>query len=94
MICLGLIVAVVFLSMTAAWSANTAFMTDSEVRRAIILDSIKAYTGECPCPYSRTDDGFRCGDKSKAKQGERPKPVCYPEDVTNEMVERYRAATT
>jgi hypothetical protein len=46
-----------------------------------IQESIRAYSGSCPCPYSVDRAGRRCGARSAySKPGGRA-PLCYPSDV-------------
>lgn len=41
-------------------AAAAAQETDSEIRQAIIRESIARYSGSCPCPYSVDRGGRRC----------------------------------
>lgn len=64
--------------------------SDDEIRQLIIRQSIATYPGNCPCPYNLDRDGRRCGARSAfTKQGGKS-PLCFPEDVTDEMVKQYR----
>lgn len=49
-------------AMTAAGAAMAASqLSDAEVRRRIIAQSIAAYSGPCPCPYNVMRNGRSCG---------------------------------
>ena len=66
-------------------------MSDDEViiQNIIIKNSINNYPGFCVCPYSLNADGSYCGQKC-AYYNSPNKPLCYPKDVTYEMVDAYR----
>lgn len=54
--------------------------SDAEVQRAI-RQSIAAYSGSCPCPYSTDRAGRRCGARSAYNRPGGRAPLCYPADV-------------
>lgn len=66
-------------------------LSDAEVRQQIIQESIDAYPGNCPCPYNLASNGSRCGRRSAYSRGGGYAPLCYPEDVTPEIVRHWRA---
>ena len=69
---------------------HSADLSDSDIRALLIRQSIAAYPGNCPCPYSVNRAGRRCGASSAySKPGGRG-PLCFPEDVTELMIERFR----
>lgn len=41
-----------------------AFQPDAQIRQRLIQESIAAYPGPCPCPYSRARNGSQCGRRS------------------------------
>ena len=65
-------------------------LSDAQIKKVIIDGSIAAYDGNCPCPYSRARNGSRCGKRSAYSREGGAAPLCYPEDVSVEMVQRYR----
>jgi hypothetical protein len=65
-------------------------MTDAQVRQAIIQDSIGSYPGPCACPYNTDRRGHACGRRSAYSRPGGYAPVCYPEQITPEMVRDYR----
>jgi hypothetical protein len=67
-------------------------LSDAQVRQILIDESIAAYPGNCPCPYSTARNGSRCGKRSAYSREGGEAPLCYPKDVSAEMVEEYRAA--
>ena len=65
-------------------------LTDNDVRKLLIQQSIASYSGSCPCPYNTTRNGSRCGKRSAwSKPGGRS-PLCYATDITDEMVTQHR----
>ena len=70
-----------------------ADLSDADVRRLLIQRSIASYPGNCPCPYNVDRTGRSCGKRSAySKQGGYA-PLCYPSDVTDEMIAKYRRTT-
>ena len=65
-------------------------LSDAQIKKILIEESIAAYDGNCPCPYSRARNGSRCGKRSAHSREGGAAPLCYPEDVSAEMVQRYR----
>jgi SH3-like domain-containing protein len=61
------------------------------VVREIIAFSIQTYSGRCPCPYNTMRNGRRCGGNSAYSRPGGRAPICYPEDVTNQMIEAWFA---
>lgn len=70
---------------------HAASRADAEIVQHIIQASIDAYPGHCPCPYSRAKNGSKCGRRSAYDRKGGEAPLCYPRDVTPEMVDTYRA---
>lgn len=66
-------------------------MTDAQVKAALIERSINAYSGKCPCPYNSASNGSRCGGRSAYSRPGGASPLCFPDDVTPQMVASYRA---
>ena len=66
-------------------------MSDGEARKAIIQESLAAYTGPCPCPYNVARNGSSCGRRSAYSRPGGYSPVCYDSDVTGAMILQYKA---
>lgn len=66
--------------------------TDSQIRQMLVERSIASYSGACPCPYNVMRNGRRCGGNSAYSRPGGASPICYPEDVTDAAVQRFRAA--
>jgi hypothetical protein len=63
--------------------------TDADIRQQIIQDSVAAYqaTGHpCACPYNSARNGSNCGRRSAYGRPGGASPLCYPSDVTDQMV--------
>jgi hypothetical protein len=61
--------------------------SDYRVRVSIIKESIRAYSGNCPCPYSIASNGAKCETRSAYSQPGGESPICYLEQVTDQMVQ-------
>jgi hypothetical protein len=79
----------VCLAMLPAWA--DADMSDDAVRARIIEESKAAYRGSCPCPESVDRAGHRCGMRSARARAGGETVLCYPTDVSEERVKRWRA---
>lgn len=89
-LCFALTVPVLLLGFGAqVFGAN---LSDAEVRRAIIQQSLASYPGTCPCPYNVMRNGRACGGRSAYSRPGGYSPVCYERDVTPAMMQSYRAA--
>ena len=65
-------------------------MSDTEIRQAVVQDSIASYPGQCPCPYSAMRNGAACGGRSAYSRPGGYAPICYSSDVSEGMVQTYR----
>ena len=80
----------VLIGMAAATPTAGQQMTDAQVRRAIVRESIANYPGSCPCPDSVMRNGSRCGGRSAYSRPGGAAPMCYPSDVTAAQIAAYR----
>jgi len=64
--------------------------TNDEIKQELIRQSISSYSGSCPCPYNSARNGSRCGGRSAYSRPGGYSPLCYPSDVTNDMILKYR----
>ncbi len=67
---------------------------EADVRRAIIDQSIadyKATSHPCACPYDAARNGLSCGRRSAYSRPGGAAPLCYPKDITDGMVQDWRA---
>lgn len=65
-------------------------LSDQEIKKRIIQASIASYPGNCPCPYNSARNGSRCGGRSAWSRQGGYSPICYENDVTEEMVNNWR----
>jgi hypothetical protein len=80
-------IAALFLLTSVCWSE---VVSDEQIKRVIIQESISAYQGSCPCPYSTDRAGRVCGKRSAWSRAGGDAPLCYESDVTDEMVKQFR----
>ncbi|WP_421263818.1 hypothetical protein [Aeromonas sp. 600527] len=67
-----------------------ARLVDEQVKQQIIQESIDSYPGNCPCPYNLARNGSRCGKRSAWSRAGGYAPICYKEEITDEMVSEWR----
>jgi len=72
-------------------ATNPAKLTDAQIRKILIQESIDSYSGNCPCPYNTASNGSSCGGRSAYSRPGGAAPLCYAKDVSDEMVREYRA---
>jgi hypothetical protein len=66
-------------------------MEREDVEEIMRVDSINAYKGECPCPYSFNRDGFECGVESAYYKPGGYRIYCYPrQDIRKQQEIFYR----
>lgn len=59
----------------------------------IVRESVASYLASgrpCACPYNAMRNGASCGGRSAYSRPGGAAPLCYPSDVTAEMVAVYR----
>lgn len=66
--------------------------SDANIRALLVERSIASYSGSCPCPYNVDRGGRRCGGRSAYARPGGASPLCYPSDVTDEQVQRFRSS--
>jgi hypothetical protein len=65
-------------------------LSDDRIRQRIIQESQAHYGGRCVCSYKTHDaHGRSCKGRHAVIKAE-PLPVCYPRQVTDEMVKDWR----
>ena len=78
------------LALTSALGQTNGAKTNTQIAEEIIKESIAAYKGTCPCPYSRNRAGRNCGGNSAYSKPGGAAPLCYTKDVTQKMIDEYR----
>lgn len=88
----GLILAIfaILLSTTSLAKAPASALSDQQIAELLIQQSIRRYPGNCPCPYNSTANGRACGKRSAYSRPGGQAPLCYVEDITPAMIQRYR----
>lgn len=71
-----------------AWAQRS----DDDIKKQIIQESIASYPGPCACPYSTARNGSRCGSRSAYSRPGGASPLCYPDDVTPAVMDRWLKA--
>src|SRR3984957_537838 len=65
-------------------------LSDDRVRQRIMQETQARYTGRCVCQYQTKDSsGHSCKGRHETIKA-LPEPVCYPNQVTNEMLGDWR----
>jgi hypothetical protein len=70
--------------------AEKRAVNEADIWTMIIHDSIVSYPRSCPCPYSADRSGRRCGDRSAYTRSGATALICYPQDIPDEQITRYR----
>jgi hypothetical protein len=70
--------------------AKAQRISDDDIKKQMIQESIAGYSGACPCPESRKKNGARCGGSSAYSRPGGKSVLCYPTDITQAMVDAYR----
>jgi len=65
-------------------------LADADIKKAIIAESIASYPGNCPCPYSRARNGSSCGKRSAWSRQGGYAPICYENEVSEDLVRQWR----
>ena len=76
-----------FFSLTALAKSD---LSDIQIKKLMIQDSIASYTGNCPCPYNLASNGSSCGRRSAYSRPGGAAPLCYESDISKQMVDTYR----
>jgi hypothetical protein len=88
-----LIIALAVAFLVTATNVSARPLADVQVRKEIIKESIEVYQASgspCACPYNSARNGSSCGKRSAHSRPGGAAPLCYPQDVTNEMVADWR----
>ncbi len=66
--------------------AQEGLPSDDILKQQLIDQSIRNYSGRCPCPYHTDRAGRRCGKRSAYSRRGGYAPLCYPADITPQML--------
>lgn len=87
---LCVVIAAVSLLMASEGLAKTQALSDAQVKKEIIAESIADYPGTCACPYNQARNGSACGKRSAWSKAGGYSPICYADEVTKEMIKTWR----
>lgn len=65
-------------------------ISEQQIKKQIIEESIASYSGRCPCPYNAARNGSSCGGRSAWSRKGGYAPICFEREVTSEMVRERR----
>lgn len=83
----------IFMGLCLAFSveAKQSSQNTDAIKKQIIKQSIESYPGNCACPYHSASNGSRCGKRSAYHGAGGYTPICYPEDVTAQMMKEHKS---
>ena len=84
-------IAGLFLLLADISTAQTAQLTDEQVRDLLVAQSLRSYPGNCPCPYNVDRAGRLCGKRSAWSKPGGASPLCYATEVSSEQIRAFRA---
>jgi len=61
------------------------------IEQEVVNWAIANYNSACPCPFSLNSFGDQCGAQSAWALKALNAPVCYPSEVTTDMIANYLA---
>lgn len=70
--------------------AKNSALSNEKVKENVIAESIASYPSVCACPFNRTRNGSACGRRSAWSKAGGYAPICYINEVTDEMVRQWR----
>lgn len=79
-----------FLFIIFSLNSFAEIISDKQIVQNIINESIANYSGNCPCPYNRASNGSSCGRRSAYSRAGGYTPICFPKDVSAEMIAVYK----
>lgn len=74
----------------ATYSYADPDLTDDQIAEMLIRESIRNYSGNCPCPYNVMRNGKLCKGHSAWSKPGGESPLCYRDDVTAELIREWR----
>ena len=79
------------LGVATSTAAIARDLSNDEIKKQMIQKSIAAYPGNCPCPYNSASNGSRCGKRSAYSRAGGYAPLCFPEDISNDLLSEWRS---
>jgi len=68
---------------------SQAYKSLDSVRMEMIQQSIRTYSGSCPCPFNTTKRGQKCGKRSAYSRPGGASPLCYKSDISGKAATKY-----
>jgi hypothetical protein len=65
-------------------------LSNKQIKRKIINESIENYYGNCPCPYNTAKNGSKCGKRSAWSRAGGESPICYDSEISAEMIKEWK----
>ncbi len=91
---MGILKATTLILLAAVLSISTPTSTyaqsSDDIRQRMIAESIRNYSGNCPCPYNVDRAGRRCGGRSAHSRPGGASPLCFPSDISDARLQDYR----
>jgi len=81
---------IILMAISVITDANANDLSDKEITQLLIDNSIASYSGQCACPYNVTKKGRSCGKSSAYSRQGGEDVLCYPSDVSKDMIEDYK----
>jgi hypothetical protein len=75
---------------TITTPSTQSLLTATGIIQRLLAESRASYPHNCACPEDRDRAGRRCGARSAYSRPSGYAPLCYPTDVTADMVAAYR----
>lgn len=73
-----------------AAEARQVKLSDDQIAKRIIAESIASYPGPCACPFNTARNGSSCGRRSAYSKPGGYSPICYRDDVTDDDIAEYK----
>ncbi|WP_425294630.1 hypothetical protein [Kosakonia calanthes] len=84
------VIAAASVFMATEGMAKTQALSDAQVKKEIIAESIAQYPGTCACPFNQARNGSSCGKRSAWSRAGGYSPICYADEVSKEMIKEWR----
>ncbi len=76
-------VALLILAPSIALAYTKADLT--RAKKEMIAQSIRSYSGNCPCPYNSMKNGRACGGRSAYSRPGGESPLCFEADISDKQ---------
>jgi len=73
----------------AGGGLSRSTLSRASIVTILMAKSQSSYSGSCPCPNNVDRGARRCGARSAYSRPGGASPLCYPRDVTSDMIDRF-----